>query len=264
MPNDPKQLPSGDELKLPQPSVADDATTVVGLFATGATTLTGFDLAGPLAVPALHAFLNTQVGYRRDRFLEALGSEIEGLKRKFAEFSDLESNESFKTAFVHALPAAIRTHQEEKLRALRNAVINAASVDPDDDRAQLYIRYVDELAPGHIRLLNKILERADELYSISSHHDLMVKLSPGIVPDPAWAHDFRVILQDLETRLLIRVSPAIEELDDVFREQLVTTTGEQKARPMILVTRVGLAFLEFIGDPVEWRFRKGARGEVRE
>jgi hypothetical protein len=115
-----------------------------------------------------------------------------------------------------------------------------------------------------VRLLKAMLEREEELRMVASHNDLMIRLAPGIVPKPSWADEFRVVLQDLETRSLIRLSPSLEEFDDVVREQLVTTEmGERiKHLPMLRVTRVGRRFLEFIGDPFEWRVRKGARGEV--
>jgi hypothetical protein len=254
---DPEKLTVGDELRVPKPKIIDHLTTAAGMGATAVSTLAGFPLAGPLTVEGLKAIIGTGYEHRRERFLETLVAEINDLKRRVGSgFENLETNEGFQTAFAHALPVALRSHEEEKLRALRNAVINAAAVDPEDDRVQIYIRYVDELTPGHVRLLAKMLESEDELYRIKTHHDLMVRLSSGIVPVGSWADDFRVRLQDLVTRGLIRISPSLEELDDVFREDLVTTqVGERKDRPMVRVTRVGRAFLEFISDPIEWRLR---------
>jgi hypothetical protein len=242
-------------LKPPEPSRGD------AVYAGVRGAVGAVPLFGSAAVEFLNGVLPSRYERRRDQWMHAVYEALTHLLDE-SQIRALETNESFLSALASAIPAVLRAHQEEKLKALRNAVINAAAVDPEDDRAQIFIRYVDELTPGHVRLLATMLELSDELYRVKSHHDLMVRLSPGIVPEISWADDFRVRLQDLQTRMLVRISPSLEELDDVFRENLVTTqVGERTERPMVRVTHVGRAFLEFIGDPVEWRLRKAARGE---
>jgi hypothetical protein len=66
----------------------------------------------------------------------------------------LENNEQFLTAVLHANLIAMRAHQEDKLRALRNAVRNSTLKSaPDDDRQLMFLRFVDDLTLSHIRVL---------------------------------------------------------------------------------------------------------------
>lgn len=63
-------------------------------------------------------------------------------------------DEAFVTAFVQAARTAIGTHQREKQLALRNAVLNVATGNaPDEDLQSLFLRYIDELTPWHLRVL---------------------------------------------------------------------------------------------------------------
>jgi hypothetical protein len=53
-----------------------------------------------------------------------------------------------------ATQIAMRSHQEEKLEALRNAVRNSALAGaPSDDLQLMFIRFIDELTSWHLRIL---------------------------------------------------------------------------------------------------------------
>jgi hypothetical protein len=110
-------------------------------------------IGGPLAV--LSEFLAEPYARRKERWLEELAGVVTELGRRVEELSKpLEENERFLTAVLHANQIAMRTHQEEKLRALRNAVRNSALRSaPDDDRQLMFLRFVDELTMSHIRVL---------------------------------------------------------------------------------------------------------------
>ncbi len=55
---------------------------------------------------------------------------------------------------LQATQAALRSSQQEKLDALRNAVLNAALPNaPSAELQQLFIRFVDELTVWHLRVL---------------------------------------------------------------------------------------------------------------
>lgn len=50
---------------------------------------------------------------------------------------------------------ALRNHQEEKLEALRNAVLNVAiGHSPEEDLRQLFLNFIDVCTVTHIRLLS--------------------------------------------------------------------------------------------------------------
>jgi hypothetical protein len=66
----------------------------------------------------------------------------------------LSRNEAFVSTALRATEIAVRTHEHEKLEALRNAVMSSALPDaPDDTLQQIFLNHVDSLTPWHLRIL---------------------------------------------------------------------------------------------------------------
>lgn len=57
-----------------------------------------------------------------------VGEKLRELEERGLDLSTLQGNERFITAVMQASAAAIRTHQQAKLDALRNAIVNIAWV----------------------------------------------------------------------------------------------------------------------------------------
>ena len=134
---------------LPQPRVEDmtraGAKTLVSMitFVGGA----GAELIGLLSSP---------VGLRRDAWLEDLERRLRDLESEIAgfRFEDLAQNEQFVSATLVATQAALKTHQQEKVQALRNAVLHVAlGHEPDSDRQQQFLALVDRFTAAHLTLL---------------------------------------------------------------------------------------------------------------
>jgi hypothetical protein len=108
----------------------------------------GAELMGMILQPAIEA--------RRDAWLDRLGQAVDEMRTRFKDFDprQLADNAMFVTVAMSASLMALRTHQEAKLEALKNAVINAASpMAPDEHTQMLFLRYIDELTPTHLRIL---------------------------------------------------------------------------------------------------------------
>jgi hypothetical protein len=72
----------------------------------------------------------------------------------------LVNNEAFISAALQASQAAIRTHERQKLEALRNAVVNvAAGRSPDADTTTFFLTLVDALSVTHLELLRYFANR---------------------------------------------------------------------------------------------------------
>jgi hypothetical protein len=113
-------------------------------------------VAGAAAAELLALIFGPPIEKRRQRWVEQLAEAIKELQEKMADLTSekLSENEAFVTTALHATEIAVRTHQEEKLEALRNAVISAALPDaPDDTLQQIFLNYVDSLTPWHLRVL---------------------------------------------------------------------------------------------------------------
>lgn len=56
---------------------------------------------------------------------------------------------------MQASQIAIRNHQQVKLEALRNAILNTALPNPpQEDEQMIFLRLIDQLTPWHLRVLS--------------------------------------------------------------------------------------------------------------
>lgn len=118
--------------------------------------LNAIPIAGGTVAVILMTALNHNLNVRRDRWITELAEVVGDLQRRFDGFdpANLADNDIFVDAVMTATRMIERTSQEEKIHALRNAVLNAVAPNaPDQDLQQLYFRLVDELTPTHLRLL---------------------------------------------------------------------------------------------------------------
>lgn len=139
-----------DHEEKPEVSAADVAHAVV----KGA--VSAVPVVGGVLSETLSLIFSPPLEKRREKWIETLADAIEEIKRRLDDFSPekLSQNEAFVTTAMHASQIASRTHQEEKLRALRNAIVNAAMPDaPDETKQQIFLEHVDSLTPWHLRIL---------------------------------------------------------------------------------------------------------------
>ncbi|SRR6266568_2711412 len=114
----------------------------------------------PIAGPVLAAAFVTAVGWRldqrRDEWLTRLAEGLEDLRERIGDvdFENLASNDLFVDAVVTTTRTIYHTHQEEKITALRNAVLNSVAPDaPDADTQAIFLNLVDRYTPSHLRML---------------------------------------------------------------------------------------------------------------
>lgn len=97
------------------------------------------------------------VSKRRDEWLIRIKNELEELSGKVNGFdlNSLCNNEMFTTVLMNTSQIAIKNHHEIKLEALKNAVLNSAiRVDIDETIQLMYINYINELTPWHLKILD--------------------------------------------------------------------------------------------------------------
>lgn len=93
---------------------------------------------------------------RREEWMESVASGLIELEKTVDSFSieSLAKNPMFLTIVSHATYVAIRNHEDEKLFALKNAVINTAlKTSPDEDILLMFLDFVDSLTPWHLKTL---------------------------------------------------------------------------------------------------------------
>jgi hypothetical protein len=90
---------------------------------------------------------------RKQAWLEQLSEVVTEVQRRVEGLTP-ERLAAFITVAMQASQMAIRNHQEEKLEALRNAVLNSALPNPpQEDEQMIFLRLIDQLTPWHLRVL---------------------------------------------------------------------------------------------------------------
>ena len=114
---------------------------------------------------------------RMSDWCEDLRQRLNDLSRKAKDLTPekLADSDAFQSAFAQATTAALKTHQKEKLEALRNAVLNVAvGTSLSDDLQTLFINLVDGFTPQHLLALDYLEHRNQALWAkLSPHRDLI-------------------------------------------------------------------------------------------
>lgn len=179
-------------------------------------------------------------------------------------FDDLGQNERFVSATLQATQAALRSHQKEKLEALRNAVLNVAvGRNFSDEQQGVFLSLLDTLQPIHLNLLRffadppgycRFLGKPPMLLpaggdSIASHE--VLKLIPELrneaqltAADAGSSQQLvDLVIGDLISDQLIKLPRAGDIW--ILRKPYAATPTE----PDPAITEFGKSFLTFITEP---------------
>jgi hypothetical protein len=142
----------------------------------GEAALGSVPVAGAALAVTFVTVLNWRLEERRERWFTQLAEGVEELRQRVDGLSleDLAGNDLFADAVVTATRTVEHTHQEEKISALRNAVLNSAAPDaPDADTQAIMLGLVDRFTASHLRLLMLF----DDPAAWFARHDLILPQS---------------------------------------------------------------------------------------
>jgi hypothetical protein len=157
--------------KPPKKKGAADIAREVGRAIVSAVPATG----GPLQV-AFENIFSSPIEKRKQAWLEQLAGVVSEIQERVKDLTPekLAANEAFVTVAMQASQIAIRNHQQTKLEALRNAVLNSALPNPpQEDEQMIFLRLIDQLTPWHLRVLSLL-------------HDPPKWMEQNKVPNPRW------------------------------------------------------------------------------
>lgn len=123
----------------------------------GEALISSLPIVGSAAATLFNEVIIPPLEKRRNQFLQDLWDALKKLEETVEGFKieNLAENDMFITAVMHASRSAIQNHQKEKREALRNAVLNSASkLAPEEDLQLMFLNWIDEFTPWHIRVLN--------------------------------------------------------------------------------------------------------------
>ncbi|HPD74796.1 MAG TPA: hypothetical protein PKZ65_01915 [Methanoregulaceae archaeon] len=196
------------------------------------------------AIAEILSFAETPLSIRKQHWFESIAArltELEGEVRDF-KIASLSNNPTFMSSFLTASAIAIKTHQQEKLDALRNAVINAAlTTSPDEDLQLIFLNLIDTFTQWHIRILKFYQNpkrwfkehNQDPVYRGNSAQSLV-----GAFPD---LRSNQILYEQIVTDLNIR---GLLSLDKTLLQAGMTEYGLDQSR----TTEMGNEFLQFIAS----------------
>jgi hypothetical protein len=185
-------------------------------------------------------FLGSPLEERRDAFFQHMHERILFLEEhRGIDMESLKANDVFMDALLQIIPMAVRTSQNEKHNAFRNALSNiAVQMSSDDTQTHIFIRLIDSLSVAHI----KVLKFFDSPREWLQNHKLdppygganTLRLLNVAFPDFENKDLFRVILEDLKNNDLI--------VNDFSIRTIMNATEVARRRS----TWLGKEFLDFI------------------
>ncbi|WP_368607539.1 hypothetical protein [Pseudomonas fulva] len=122
-------------------------------------------IVGGAATEAFNAFFESPITKRRTEWMLVVTDVINKLTLDgVLTEQNLKDNEVFVSAVAQSCNVALKTHHQEKLSALRSALISSASSGSKDEYlVEVFIGYVDRLTVAHIRMLEFIRDPDDWL-----------------------------------------------------------------------------------------------------
>ena len=206
---------------------------------------------------------------RLNNFLEELIKALRKLETQVDNFSleSLEEDEFFIAMLMRSLEIARRNHQNAKLKALRNFILNSVVQDSiSDDMKLLFIDWIDQLKDTHFYLLDlldnpeKHMEKDSELNNLKKQpyfYDLFLKelidkkivnlakvsnsCSEGIIENYLRTNQTEEAIRALLNRIKDLESIDIHLVRGIIRLKFPTS----------LITPLGKLFIDFIKSPLK-------------
>lgn len=231
-------MTENDRYKVPKPNGGDTGYALIRAM------LGSIPHLGAVASELFGLIITPSLEKRRIEWMENIAEALQKLlEQKTITIENLSQNETFINAILHASRSALMTNQKEKIRALRNAVINSAlPISLDEDTQQIFLNLVDTFTRWHLKILKFLKDPSDCGIALKMGQpyiplSALTRVLEQKYPELTGRYDFySLILKDLSDRGLINMS-AMDTTHD-----MATMEGIASAQ----VTDFGAKFLSFI------------------
>lgn len=206
---------------------------------------------GSAASEIFSALLVPPLTKRRNEWMEEVATGLQILeKNQQVILENLNDDEAFTTLLLQASDAAMRNHQAEKIEKLRNAVLNSATdIDIKEDLQMLFVRFINELSISHLVLLGFMHNNEQAIKDAREYEEIYSEFNKLNASKEIGREEFQLLCNDLNSKLLIKISPTVNGFDDIDGAAIVTTGGGDGVKPTVKVTDIGKQFLTFISEP---------------
>lgn len=124
-------------------SVVNAAVSSIPVFGSAASEIFNMVIATPLEK-------------RKEKWMLKIAESLEELQDKVDGFDvhKLCENELFISVLNRASQLALSNHQEEKISALKNAVLNTAlNIPIDENEEMMFLNMIDAMTPWHLKII---------------------------------------------------------------------------------------------------------------
>ena len=187
---------------------------------------------GAPAVELLNAIVTPSLQKRRDKWFQDIGERLEKIEGKQnGILEQLADNDIFVDISLKTTELALKTSEDEKLEALRNALLNSIVNDTIDiSLQQIFLGYVDTFTVWHIKLLK--LFDDPSIYKDKLQHFYSGSLSQVIqvaYPELTTDEEFtRQIFKDLYSKGLLNTESLAGMMTaDGMLAKRTTTMGQK-------------------------------------
>ena len=137
-----------DKLQVPKKTKGDAAHAIAK------AGLSAIPVIGGSAAELFQNVIQPPLEKRRIEWMQQVGEKIQELEENGLKIEDLQENEEFISAVMHASQIALKTHKNEKLKALRNAILNIAKGQaPEETLQNIFLNLIDSFTELHICIL---------------------------------------------------------------------------------------------------------------
>jgi hypothetical protein len=215
------------------------------------------------ALEILNMVLTPPVEKRRDKWAQNVSEVIQELyKRKALTVEDLRDNEEFISLLLQATNNWFKTHEEEKRRMLKNALLNSIESGFQYDIQKIFLNLIDELTVSHIQVLKTLDEHRLYLGTVKDVFGLHRILPQGdkygttkkrvFIPaiNPIEITQLMYIVNDLKSKNLLYVSDGFKDNNNEVHEITLRAMedGQSQGKPFLKVSDLGSHFLKYIED----------------
>ena len=195
--------------------------------------LAAVPIMGGAAVELFKSVIEDPLTQRQINWLNDIAEALENLE---IDVKNLKDNTAFISTLLHASHIAIRNHQQEKLEALRNAVLNSTELySLEDSKHEMFLGFVDVFTANHLRVLREIQEYSKTKPRAETTVDGLATIAIRQIPHLEKEKDMvSIIITDLCQRELL-----------AWNHNSLKIISEGKEQ----VTKLGKEFMAFISEP---------------
>jgi hypothetical protein len=192
-------------------------------------------VAGGPAAELFSFLVAAPAAKRRTQWIESRAARLQSVEERIPGLlASLPDREEWVTAAAHAAQVVTRTHQQEKLEALRNAVVNVATgAAPEVDRQMMFLAWIDSFTPTHLLVLRIAAEGEGRTHASPPSQFSTVRAE--LADDRGFSD---AIVSDLTTRGLLADARPYAARNRESHSPLVSLSWR--------VTPLGREFLRFI------------------